>query len=100
MFQPISATPYKNRPKYRMDVRFDYEDAEASFHPGEAAIKCAEETTFCERIENYPIDEVDLLLKENSHQYRELFVTDVAPSVPSVLMVMKRKNHYVHLELD
>lgn len=80
MFQKINATPYKSTPHRRMDIRFDYGDEEASFDPGEKAVKCAKETTFCERIENYPTDEVDLILQESSHQYKELFVTDITPN--------------------
>lgn len=63
-----------------MDIRFDYEDEAAFFDPGEKALNCAKETTFCERIENYPTAEVDSMLQENSGQYKELFGTDVVPS--------------------
>lgn len=67
-----------------MDIRFNYSDEEeASFNPEKQAVQCAKETTFCEQIKNYPTDKVDLSLKENSQQYKELFGTDVTPNALS-----------------
>jgi len=43
--------------------------------------KCANGSTFCEEIDNYPTAHVDLVLKTNAHKYEDLFGADILPEV-------------------
>ncbi|XP_037028969.1 protein spaetzle-like [Bradysia coprophila] len=79
----ISATPLQRltmpASRSKRDSEILFPDEETIFIPsaGESVPKCAQGSTFCEAIDDYPSAYVDLILEKDAHKYEELFGADL-----------------------
>ncbi len=83
MAAPAMDEIVKNRVVHTVnDVRFHYEDYDYPlFDPSDDVRKCAEDATFCERIDNYPSTEFKSILSEAADKYTELFGSDLLNTI-------------------